>query len=252
MNIQTSNIAAHYPLHLFDGKLCALQSLQLEMTELLMYQLEQTLHALDYADVDLALRVIARDRKVNDYQTRIEKEVRLLLAANCAQPNDLRTVTIISKMTDALEKIGNEIADFAGLIKSLYDHHDCSTEAELFAEVIKIGDMIKIMLDKMTVVLETRHSNQAYKLMQYGWNSDTRLQQSIEYQLTTLSQHPSSIDYTLNILQILKTLERCAGLCRSIAEYQILMLDSVDMRRDSTPAQACHLDTSMHLQQASF
>ncbi len=96
----------------------------------------------------LALRVIARDRKVNDCQARIENEVRLLLAVKRGLTKDLRNVMIISKMTDALEKIGNEIAGFAGLVKSLFDRHDSPGDAKLLTDIIKIGGMIKIMLDK--------------------------------------------------------------------------------------------------------
>jgi len=43
------------------------------------------------------------------------------------------------------------------------------------------------------------------------------------------------IEYTLNIMHILKTLESCATRCRNIAEYQILMLDSIDIRHHLTP-----------------
>lgn len=252
MTNQTSEIKPESPLHLFDGKLGALQGLLLEMTELLMYQLEQTLHALDYADADLALRVIARDRKVDDYQARIENEVHLLLDASLTLPSDLRTLMIVSKMAGTLEKIGNEVADFARLSESLLACHGAADNAELLTDIIKIGRMIKIMLDKMAVVQETRYSNQAYKLMRYGWNCDTLLQQSLEHQLVIMTRSSSGIDHSLDALRILKALERCAGLSRHIAEYQILMLDSVDMRRLSTPDNAPSRHDYAHEHRASF
>lgn len=253
MSIQTSNLNNQRPLHFFDGELGALHSLLLEMTDLLMYQLEQTLHALDYGDIDLALKVVARDRKIDDYHTRIENEVRTLLSGNCSLASDLRTVMIISKITDALEKIGNEFAGFAGQLKSLFNSGCNDCDPELLAEIINIGGMIKIMLDKMMVVLETRNSNQAYKLMLHGWNCDTRLQQSLKHQLTMTIQHASMIEHALDIMHILKALERCAGLCRNIAEYQILMLDSVDMHPHSISAMATlPRDDRQNLQQSAF
>ena len=235
MNIQTDNLNNLNPLHFFDGELGALHSLLLEITDLLMYQLEQTLHALDYGDIDLALKVIARDRKVDDYRMRIEHEVQNTLTRPSFLASDLRTVMIVAKMTDALEKIGNEIVDLARQIQSIFDRGDC--DPALMAEIVYIGGMVKIMLDKMMMVLETRNSNQAYKLMQYGWNCDTRLQQALKQQFTLTIQSPPVIEHALDIMHILKALERCACYCRNIAEYQILMLDSIDMRSYSTAAE---------------
>lgn len=233
MTIQTGNISNLRPLHFFDGELGALHSLLLETTDLLMIQLEQTLHALDYGDVALALKVISRDRKVDDKQARIAQEIQDVLAHRGSLASDLRTLMLISKMADALEKIGNEIATLARQIQALFDRNSC--DPELMGEIMRIGSMIKIMLDKVAIVLETRNSNQAYKLMQHGWNCDTRLQQAVKLQLILTTEHGSIIEHALDIMHILKALERCAGLCRNIAEYQILMLDSIDMRRSASP-----------------
>lgn len=235
MTVQSSNISAQHPLHLFDGELGALHSVLLEMTDLLMYQLEQTLHALDFADIELALKVIARDRKIDHYQSRIENEVQSVLARSGSLPNDLRIVMIISKMTHALERLGNEIADLCSQIKTVFDDKTNSRGNELLEEIIKIGGMIKIMLDKMMVVLETRNSHQAYKVIQHGWNCDTRIQQILKHQLALTTQDTPPLENTLNIMHILKTLECCANRCRNIAEYQILMLDSIDIRHHLPP-----------------
>lgn len=235
MTIQSINLSKLRPLHLFDGELGSLHSLLLEMTDLLMYQIEQTLHALDFGDIELALKVIARDRKVDFYQTRIEHEVRSVLSRRGTAPNDLRLVMLISKMTHALEKLGNEIADLSSQIKTLFDHNH-SNNHELMTEIIKIGGMIKIMLDKMIVVLETRNSNQAYKVIQTGWKCDTQLQLALKHHLSEVQLDSAAIEYTLNIMHILKFLERCANLCRNISEYQILMLDSIDIRKHVSPA----------------
>ncbi|MGY6276007.1 PhoU domain-containing protein [Methylomonas sp. MgM2] len=236
MNIQTNEISSRRPLHLFDGELGTLHSLLLEMTDLLMYQIEQILHALDFGDIELALKAIGRDRKVDSCQARIETEVHSILARSASLPNDLRIVMIVSKMTQALEKLGNEFVDLSYQIKTIFEHDNGRNFSEMLAEIIKIGGMIKIMLDKMTVVLETRNSNQAYKIIQYGWNCDTRLQQAVEQQLLATIQDTTVIERTLNVMHILKVLERSANLCRTIAEYQIMMLDSIDMRHHATPA----------------
>lgn len=233
MKIQTNSINNLRPLHFFDGELGSLHSMLLEITELLMIQMEQTLHALDFGDLELAQRVASRDQKINSLQARIEDEVRNTVACNGSTANDLRTLMIISKMASTLENIGNEIVALANQAHILFGEH--SYAPELTTEIIHIGSMIKIMLDKMSIVLETRNSNQAYKLRLIGWNCDTRLQQAVKFQLSLTAESQPTIEQTLNIMHILKLLERSAGLCRNIAEYQILMLDSIDLRRQAAP-----------------
>ncbi|MDD2762128.1 MAG: PhoU domain-containing protein [Methylomonas sp.] len=242
MTIQSSNIKSLGPLHFFDGELGTFHGLLLETTDLLMYQMEQTLHALDYGDVDLALKVVSRDRKVDAQKMRIEAEIHGILASNLSSTTDLRIVMTLSKMADVLEKIGNEIVNLARQLQSIFDRRCGHYDAELMAEIIRIGGMIKIMLDKMTLVLETRNSNQAYKLVQFSWNCDTRLQQVLRCHLSSTLQNTVIIEHALDILHILKTLERCTGFCRHIAEHQILMLDCIDMRCRPSITEACAIN----------
>ncbi|AEF99102.1 phosphate signaling complex PhoU family protein [Methylomonas methanica] len=229
MAIHTGNIIQQPRLHYFDGELGCLHGLLLEMTEQLILQLEQTLHALDYADMALALSVIERDVKINAYHAKIETEVRGVLGRQGTLANDLRTVLRISNIADALEKTGNEITDFAARIPAL-TLRDQSEKPELLTDIFNIGGLIKIMLNKMTAVLESRDSNQAYKLMHYGLHCETQVQEGIKQQLALVLQNPELLDPALDALYILKTLERCSEHCRKIAGYLIFMLDSIDIR----------------------
>lgn len=229
MAINTGNITQQPRLHHFDGELGCLHGLMLEMTEQLIYQLEQTLHALDYADMELALRVIDRDSKVNAHHGRIETEVRAVLSRHGSLSNDLRTVILISKIADALEKTGNDITDFATRIPSL-TFEDHSEKPELLADIFKIGGLVKVMLNKTAAVLESRDSNQAYKLMRYGLNCEARIQTGIKQQLALVLQNPDLLDPALDAMYILKALEHCSEHCHKIAGYLIFMLDSIDIR----------------------
>lgn len=229
MAIQTGDIIQQPLLHYFDGELGSLHGLLLAMTERLIKQLEQTLHALDYADMALALCVIERDAAINAYHARIETEVRGILCRHGTLANDLRRVLRISKIADALEKTGNEITDFAVRIPAL-TLRDRTEKSELLADIFKIGGLVKIMLNKTTAVLESRDSNQAYKLMHYGLDCESQVQQGIKQQLALVLRNPELLDPALDALYILKALERCSEHCRKIAGYLIFMLDSIDIR----------------------
>lgn len=225
---QTDTITRQ-PLHYFDGELGYLHSLLLDMTGQLIQQLEQTLHALDYADMELALQVIDRDDKVNARHAHIETEVRTVLSRQGALTNDLRTVLLISKIADALEKTGNEITDFAARTLA-FSHQDEAEKCCLLADIFSTGGLIKVLLNKMTAVLESRDSSPAYKLIRDSLHCEARIQTGIQRQLSLAMRNPDWIDPALDAMYILKALERCSEHCRKIAGYLILMLDSIDIR----------------------
>ena len=104
-----------------DEKLTLLNNSLLEITDLLMYQIEQALHALDYCDTDLALKVIARDRKVNHYQIKIDAEVLMVLAEQRLIKSDLHTLILTGRIAIELEEIGNQLVEFTKHLMILFD-----------------------------------------------------------------------------------------------------------------------------------
>lgn len=230
MNIQADNFTTPHTLQIFDGELNHLHCLILEMTDLVMYQLEQTMQALDDGDMQLAEKVMSRDKEVNQYEIKIDAEVLTLLARHCPLANDLRTVISTSKIAVELEKIGDEVADFAGLVRVLFDPRTSDPNPKLLADIVKIGNLVKIMLGKLMIIFENRESHQAYTLLQYDRDCENELQEGIKHQLSFVVQDARLIGRALDIMHIMKSLERCGEHCRNIAEYMIFMIEGIDVR----------------------
>lgn len=230
MTVQADNFTQPHTLHVFDGELDHLHCLIVEMTDLVMYQLEQAMQALDDGDMALAEKAIAQDRDVDRHEIKIDSEVLAVLARHAPVANDLRAILAISKIAVELEQIGDEVTDFARLITVLFDPKTSNPNAALLTDIVKIGNMVKIMLGKLMLIFETRDAGLAYALLGCDRDCENELQEGINHQLAFVVQDARMIGRALDIMHMMKALERCGEHCRNIAEYMILMIEGIDVR----------------------
>lgn len=221
------------PEHLvrgFDAEINHVHRLVVEMTHLATRQMQQALQALDEGDEDLALQVVTRDDKIDQYEVRIDSEVLSILARRNPVANDLRTLLSLSKIAVELEKIGNEIIDFAGLVAYLFGPETSNPNHALLLEVSKFGNMIKNMLNGLVLVLEKNDVQPAYTLLENEQGCQTEFRDGIRQQLDFAIQDARRIGRALTLMHMTKVLEGCGEHCCHIAEYMIFMKDSIDVR----------------------
>ncbi len=230
MAVQTENTFREHTLQAFDSELNGLRAQVVEMAGLVMYQLEQTMLALQDGDMVLASKVVDRDKKINRFEVQIDNEVVQALSRHCPVANDLRLLISISKITYEIEKIGDEIAYFAKLVGVLFDPNTSDPNPRLLEDIVKIGNLVKAMLTKLLLAFEKGESSQAYLLLQYDRECELELQEAIKHQLAWVLKDMRLIGRAMDIMQIMKTLERCGEHSRNIAEYIIFMLEGVDVR----------------------
>jgi phosphate transport system protein len=233
MTIEADTLTTRHTIQLFESELNHLHCLMLEMTALVINQLEQSMRALDDGDMQLAANVMSKDKEVKQYEIKIDAEVLMMLARHCPVANDLRTVISSSKIAVELEKIGAEIADFARLVRKLFDPKTSDPNPKLLSDIVKIGNLVKIMLDKLMSIVENKEAIEAYTLLQYDRDCENELQEGIKHQLSFVVQDARLIGRALDIMHIMKSLESCGEHCRNIAEYLIFMIEGIDVRHRS-------------------
>lgn len=219
-----------HTLKILDDELNHLHDLIVEMAILVMFQLDQTMLALDEGNLPLAGQVMARDTEVKRYEAKIDAEVLSLLARHCPVASDLRSVISATRIAVELLRIGAEIADFARLVTVLFAPETSDPNPKLLSDIVKIGNLLKIMLGILLLVLERQDSDDAYTLLQYDSDCERELREGIKHQLFFVMQDARMIGRALDIMHIMKSLERCGEHCRNIAEYLIFMIDGIDVR----------------------
>ncbi|MDD2740269.1 MAG: phosphate signaling complex protein PhoU [Methylomonas lenta] len=229
----TENNLRQHTLKSFDVELNLMQAQVADMVGLVMYQLDQTMQALHDADMAMALKVVERDFKLDQYETQIDNTVIQVLARHFPVANDLRIVISVSKIAYELEKMGDEITYFAKLVSKLFDPTSSNPNPKLLADIVKIGDLVRTMLTKLLLALDKHELAQAYLLLQYDRECEIELEEGIRHQLSFILHDARLIHRAMDVMQIMKTLERCGEHSKNIAEYIVFMLEGVDIRHFS-------------------
>jgi phosphate transport system protein len=86
------------------------------------------------------------------------------------------------------------------------------------------------MLDKLLQLIEHKDVTLAYSLLQYDRDCEAGLLTGIKHQLCFVLDDTRLIGPALDIMLIMKSLERCGEYCRSIAEHMIFMIEGIDIR----------------------
>lgn len=219
-----------HTVHLFDGELSHLHYLVLEMAGLVIDQLDTVMTSLDEGEASIAEKVVARDREVNEYELKIDAEVLSILAKRSPVANDLRKVISISKIVVDLERIGDETVRIAKLIIDMFDPQTSDPNPQLLRDIVRMGTMARGMLRKATDAFDTGSLDDAYELIRGDWDCGQEFQDGIRRQLTFVLQDARLIGRALDILQIMKALERCGNHCINIAEFMIFMVEGKDIR----------------------
>lgn len=219
-----------HTVQLFDGELCHLHCLVLEMAGLVIDQLDRAMLALDQADAALAESVVLKDREVNAYELKIDAEVLAILAKRSPVAFDLRMLISISKIVVDLERIGDETVKIAKLIMDMFDPQTSDPNPQILRDIVKMGTMARSMLRKTIDSFDTGKLDEARDLIEGDWNCGDEFHDGIRRQLTYVIQDARLIGRALDILQIMKALERCADHCVNIAEFMIFMIEGEDIR----------------------
>lgn len=227
MTNKTGGFSKPHTLHLFDSELSHLYCLVMEMSDLVMDQLDQSMQALNDGETKLVQRIILSCQEVNQYQIKIDNEVLEVLARRYPVANDQRTVISISKITVELQNISEEIYRFTRLVKAFFYPKTSYLNSKLLLDIGKIGNMVKMNLDGLMIALENSDSSLAYKLLMNDCKCENELQQGIRHQLNLVMQDPRLIGEAIDIMQMMKAFERCSEHCRKIAEYMVFMSDGI-------------------------
>lgn len=214
----------------FDGELATIYKLVLDMISLIREQWELVIEAMEDANLESALDIVAQTGDVHRYESRIDQAILILLAKESPVAIDLRMMLSISKIAAVMKYLGDEVDDMATLILALYEPRNGTPNARLVTDIVKISQGIRAVLADLTADLSRLDSSQARRVLQLDCNSDKHIQDAFKRQLTFINKDFRQIRPALTVLQIIKSLESSSDHCKNLAEYCIFMIDGQDLR----------------------
>ena len=193
-------------------------------------QVANAIHALLDTNADLAVDVQLQDSVVNRFETEIDEALTLILARRHPAAIDLRMVIAMSKANTDLERIGDEAAKIARIAQNLCEE---GGSPRGYMETRHIGNQVRVMIHDALDAFARLDVDQALRVLLADANIDREYQSATRTLMTYMMEDPRHISSVINVMWVLRALERVGDHARNISEQVIYMVKGLDVRHTS-------------------
>lgn len=185
----------------------------------------EALQALQQRDIDLALRVKEKDRAIDQFEVEIDDLV-IQLLTRAPLATNLRLVTIAMKISQDLERIGDEATKIAKRARDLAQEPPVKIILDLPRMAGLALEMLKDALDAFV----NRDSAAARAVIPRDKVVDA-LNKDVHNALAQhMVENPDTIARCLHLMVVSKSLERIADHATNVAEDVVYLCEAQDIR----------------------
>jgi phosphate transport system protein len=211
----------------FNNELEMLRQHFLTMGGIVETQVQDAVQALLDANGELAEIVKEKDASVNQLDGLIDEECRRILAKRQPAASDLRMVLSINKAVSELERIGDEAKKIASLTLNLI-HEGESPRG--YVEINRIGQKVSRMIHDALDAYARLDIDAAIKVVKQDRDVDREYEAALRSLVTYMMEDPRSISSVINVIWVLRSLERIGDHARHTCQHLIFMVKGVDVR----------------------
>ncbi len=212
--------------HHFEDELQALKQRLLHMGALVEEHVHQAVNAMMERRLDLAEKVVASDKEVNDLQIEIDDRALKLLALQNPMATDLRLITVAMKINADLERIGDQAVNIGENVTKILRHPPLQP-------VINLSHMAQITEGMTRDALDSfvrKDIVMARAVLARDDEVDQLKDHVFRVLLTYMMADPGTIERALALILISRNLERIADHATNIAEDVIFLVEAKDVR----------------------
>jgi phosphate transport system protein len=198
----------------FDSDLGQIRGLVSEMGGRAEAAINESIQALARLDLDRAATVVEEDRKIDELEAEIERQVIRLIALRAPMADDLREAVAALKISGVIERIGDYAKNIAKRVPLLVDMRSAEPLTILPAMARNVSDMLHTVLDAYAA----RDAGAAVIVRESDRQVDDFYNSLFRTLLTYMMENPNSITPSAHLLFIAKNLERIGDHCTNIAE----------------------------------
>lgn len=211
----------------FNAELDAIKNDLLEMGGKVENQIELAIEALLQTDSEPAEAAILIDRSINRLEVEIDEQCARILARRQPAASDLRLIIAIAKVTTDLERIGDEASKVARVAIKLAPVHSPQPTELRFR---RIANHVTRMLRQSLDAFARQNVEQAVKVVLSDDDIDDDYNSAMKELQQAMRAHPDHIEYLMEQVWALRSLERIGDHASSIAEQVVYLARGVDIR----------------------
>jgi phosphate transport system protein len=211
--------------HHFDQQLKALKERLLTMASYAETAVNRAVSALVERNLELALQVRVDDEILDQFEIEID-EMAINLLAKAPLASDLRLVTIAMKLSQNLERAGDEATKIAKRARDLAKEPPLKVTLDIPRMSALALKMLKAALDAFV----NRDSTAARAVIPQDEEVNAMHKQIQQQLIGHMKESPDHIARCLNLLVAVKSLERIADHATNIAEEVVYLCEAADIR----------------------
>lgn len=211
----------------FNSELEDIRSLFLKMGGIVEQQLGSAIASLIDANETLAREVRKTDDLIDQMEREVDQECLKILVRRQPAASDLRLVISISKAVIDLERIGDEASKVAKRAINLSEE---GQSPRGYIEIRHIGDQVRGMVRDALDAFARYDAQQALSVAQRDKAVDREYKSAMRELVTYMMEDPRAITRVMNVIWVLRSLERVGDHARNIAEMVIYLVQGTDVR----------------------
>jgi phosphate transport system protein len=218
---------SHHISSRYNTDLERVRSSVLEMGGLVERQLTQAIGGITEPDARVMVRVAQEELRVNQLERSIDEDCSRILATRGPTASDLRLIITILKTITDLERIGDEGEKVAAIAARLALRERPNNR---YREVRNLGEVVIDMVHDTLDAFARFDTKLALQVLRRDRTVDEEYEAIHRQNITFMMEDPRSIRRALDVMWVVRSLERIGDHAKNICEYLIYLVLGKDVR----------------------
>src|ERR1700733_3489027 len=218
---------SHHISSRYNADLERVRSSVLEMGGLVERQLTQAIGGITEPDARVIVRVAQEELLVNQFERSIDEECSRILATRGPTASDLRLIITILKTITDLERIGDEGQKIAAIASRLAVRERPDGR---YRELRNLGEIVIAMVHDTLDAFARLDMELALAVVRRDRIVDEEYEAIHRQNITFMMEDPRSIRRALDVMWVVRSLERIGDHAKNICEYLIFLVLGKDVR----------------------
>ena len=224
--METADLSHHISRR-FNEDLERVRAKVLAMGGFVEQQLAKSVMALVDGDSSMGEAVARDDYQVNSMEVSIDEECSRILATRAPAAGDLRVIVAIIKAITDLERMGDE-CEKIGYIASRLAAQERPNDK--YREVKHLGRIVQDMVHDALDAFARMDAAAALQVAHQDRLVDEEYESIHRQSITFMMEDPRTIRRVLDVMWVVRALERIGDHAKNICEYVIYMVHGKDIR----------------------
>jgi len=218
---------SHHISSRYNADLERLRSSVLEMGGLVERQLTQAIGGITEPDARVMVRVAQEELRINQLERSIDEDCSRILATRGPTASDLRLIITILKTITDLERIGDEGEKVAAIAARLALRERPNNR---YRELRNLGELVTGMVHDTLDAFARVDTKLALEVLRRDRTVDEEYESIHRQNITFMMEDPRSIRRALDVMWVVRSLERIGDHAKNICEYLIYLVLGKDVR----------------------